>query len=282
MRTLIPILFVITYSGAFGQANFDDNYPSWSPSGKEIAFTSNRSGNYEIYVMDNDLKNVRAITNNKANNFWPSWVDDQKIVFDSNLDGNEEIYSISKNGGNLTRLTNNQKAYDAVANTSKSGKILFDSNPDKDELADVWTMASDGTGLKRLTDGDFSFGHGSWSPDEKKVVFKKRSSDSVHELFEMNADGSNSKQLTSLGFISYQPSYSPDGSSVVFASKQDGDFDIYVLDIKTQQIKKLFNNDRPEARATYSPDGKSILFSSKTEQGWRIKIFNIETGIVKE
>jgi len=30
----------------------EDEYPSWSPDGTKIAFTSDRDGNYEIYVMD--------------------------------------------------------------------------------------------------------------------------------------------------------------------------------------------------------------------------------------
>lgn len=40
----------------------EDTYPTWSPDGKRIAFTSTRSGHAEIYVMDADGKNVRQMT----------------------------------------------------------------------------------------------------------------------------------------------------------------------------------------------------------------------------
>ena len=39
-----------------------DYWPVWSPDGKRIAFTSNRDGNYEIYVMDADGGNQRNLT----------------------------------------------------------------------------------------------------------------------------------------------------------------------------------------------------------------------------
>ncbi len=41
-------------------------WPSWSPDGKRIAFTSNRDGNYEIYLMNADGSEQRNLTRNKA------------------------------------------------------------------------------------------------------------------------------------------------------------------------------------------------------------------------
>ena len=46
-----------------------------APQKTQIAFTSNRDGNCEIYVMDADGKNQRNLTNNPADDCWPSWFD---------------------------------------------------------------------------------------------------------------------------------------------------------------------------------------------------------------
>ena len=88
-----------------------DWYPSWSPDGKRIAFSSDRKGdlqNYEIYVMDADGENQQRLTENRAGDQWPSWSPDGKrIAFYSNRDENAEIYVMDADGGNPQNLTNN-------------------------------------------------------------------------------------------------------------------------------------------------------------------------------
>ena len=70
--------------------------PSWSPDSKHIAFTSNRDGNLEIYVMDVDGGNQQRLTNSgdvHIHNWEPSWSPDgRRIAFTSNRDGNSKIY----------------------------------------------------------------------------------------------------------------------------------------------------------------------------------------------
>src|SRR5262249_11073408 len=50
------------------------NYlPAWSPDGSKIAFTSNRDGNPEIYIMNKDGSGLRRITQNPAIDEAPTW-----------------------------------------------------------------------------------------------------------------------------------------------------------------------------------------------------------------
>lgn len=74
----------------------------------KIAFQSNRDGNFEVYIMNDDGSNQTNITNNPANDGSPAWSPDgTKIAFISNCDGNIEIYVMNADGSNQTRLTNN-------------------------------------------------------------------------------------------------------------------------------------------------------------------------------
>ena len=87
-----------------------DCYPSWSPDGQRIAFTSRRDGNDEIYVMDADGKNPRRLTDNPVwKDYAPSWSPDgQRIAFTSSRrGGNDEIYVMDADGSNQRNLTNN-------------------------------------------------------------------------------------------------------------------------------------------------------------------------------
>jgi TolB protein len=53
----------------------EDWNPVWSPDGKMIAFSSDRDGKRQIYVMDADGKNQRNLSNNLAEDTNPSWFD---------------------------------------------------------------------------------------------------------------------------------------------------------------------------------------------------------------
>ena len=62
-----------------GQGN--SRYPSWSPDGSKIAFASDRSGSWQIYVMTSDGTNVVRLTTT-SNNIEPAWSPDgTKIAF---------------------------------------------------------------------------------------------------------------------------------------------------------------------------------------------------------
>ncbi len=81
---------------------------------ERIAFHSDRDGNPEIYVMDADGSNVTRLTNDPADDGFPTWSPDgSRIAFFSDRDGNPEIYVMDADGSNVTRLTNHP-ALDAV------------------------------------------------------------------------------------------------------------------------------------------------------------------------
>jgi TolB protein len=70
-----------------------DNAASWSPDEKRIAFTSDRDGNSEIYVMGADGGNVRRLTHTRATERAAVWSPDgTKLLFSSDGDGPSEVY----------------------------------------------------------------------------------------------------------------------------------------------------------------------------------------------
>lgn len=87
----------------------DDYSPVWSPDGKKIAFTSERRGNADIFIMNVSTIMVQQLTpNSPADDENPSWSPDGKmILFNSDRDNSGgEIYLMDANGQNVVRLTN--------------------------------------------------------------------------------------------------------------------------------------------------------------------------------
>ena len=99
----------------FGGSYYES--PSWSPDGTQIAFQSDRDGNWNIYVMAADGSNLSQLTSHNAWDESPSWSPDgTQIAFHSYRDNNWDIYVIDADGSNLR--------VDLLATTPLTGSLL--------------------------------------------------------------------------------------------------------------------------------------------------------------
>ena len=71
-----------------------------------IAFSSERDGNYEIYVVDTKEKNLQNLTNHPARDFMPAFSPDGRwMVYVSDQDGSSKIYPMNRNNNIIRPLT---------------------------------------------------------------------------------------------------------------------------------------------------------------------------------
>ena len=81
---------------------------AWSPDGQQIAFTSSRDGDDEIFAVNVDGSNLRQLTDNNAKDTSSAWsADGLQIVFSSDRDGDWEIYVMNADGSDVRQLTDN-------------------------------------------------------------------------------------------------------------------------------------------------------------------------------
>ena len=136
-----------------------DRQPVVSPDGREIAFASNRDGDFDIYVMkaapEGSTNRPVKLTENTKKDFAPDWSPDgTRIVFSRGSDGDREIYvmkaaSQDSDTNRPANLTKNA-ADDSDPDWSPDGeRIVFVSDRTGDD--EIWLMRTDGTGSINLT-----------------------------------------------------------------------------------------------------------------------------------
>ncbi|MGJ3240413.1 MAG: PKD domain-containing protein, partial [Anaerolineae bacterium] len=138
----------------------DEQQPTWSPDGNQIAYMSDAAGadTNNIYVVSiADTSNPTQITFSNADN-QPNWSSNGVIAFTSGRDGNQEIYRINSNGDNELRLTQNGDGInDRIPIWSPDGsRLYYTSNLATDGSGgasnlNIYVMNADGTGQSPIT-----------------------------------------------------------------------------------------------------------------------------------
>ena len=224
----------------------------------QIAFVSDRDGNPEIYVMDADGGNQQRLTENRHDDWDPSWSPDGKrIAFVSKRDKKVknfvptfEIYVMDADGGNQQRLTENRQNDLSLSWSPNSERIAFAVDGKGNfENFEIYVMDADGGNQQRLTENrqnDLSL---SWSPNSERIAFAADGKGNFEnfEIYVMDADGGNQQRLTENPAYDWNPSWSPDGERIAFMSKRDGNPEIYVMDADGGNPQNLTNNPHSDA-----------------------------------
>lgn len=166
---MLPVLPVGSIAPALaGESHLNGN-PNWSPAGSEIVFSSDRSGNGDLYVLDAESLDLRLLVGGDAKEIHASWSPDgTQVAFDSDRSGNLDIWRIDASGSNITQLTRTPDSIELVPSWSPDGGwILFNRMMDdgfdifvvdmavvirNDSGSDLYELSTSGEILRRLTD----------------------------------------------------------------------------------------------------------------------------------
>ncbi|HEY6888205.1 MAG TPA: hypothetical protein VI300_10510 [Solirubrobacter sp.] len=188
-----------------------DRDAAWAPDGHRLAFTSNRDGNEELYVLDTETGVQTRLTFDPAEDHDPAWSPDgTRIAFATDRDGNSEIYVISAAGGAPRRLTSDP-ALDQQPAWSSRGVIAFASNRGGD--LDLYVMDDLGGSVGRLTHDRGPDADPSWSPDGSQLAYTHANDD----IYAIDWTGQNQRAIRATPALEHFPAWSPDGTRIAFA-----------------------------------------------------------------
>jgi len=145
-----------------------DRQPAYSPDGKTIVFSSNRSGNLDIWTVDRESGTLRQITDDAAQDWDPGFTPDGRhILFSSDRGGNLEIWMIDADGTSARQISHD--GVDAENPTmTRDGKWVVYTSGGPDTLG-IWKVHPDGTGAESLVKGSWT--NPEVSPDGRYALF---------------------------------------------------------------------------------------------------------------
>lgn len=252
---------------------------TWSAG--TVSFTSDRTGNLDIYIIDTNGENLINLTNHPADDYSPSWSPDgRSMAYVSERDGNPEIYVMDLNTKEQRRLTEH-KATDIDPAWSPHGRaIAFASNQARDHAADtdIYTMDANGKKVKRLTNKGGNNSTPTWSPDGEWIAFRS-TQDGIGGVHVMTAEGEKQRALTQVSATN--PTWAPNGKQICVSSENLGGvatLTLFIVDINGKNVQKLTDGTHVSDEPNWSLDGTSIVHVSERDGSKALYIIKAAGG----
>jgi len=257
-----------------------DRQPVYSPEGESVAFSSNRGGGMNLWVVSTSTGRLRRLTDSHLN--WdPAFTrDGRHVVWSSNRGGHYEIWMADLDGSAARQVTRDGVNAENPTATPDGQWIVYSSgNPEK---AGLWKVRPDGTDVTHLVKGRVTIPE--VSPDGRHAVFRTftgkyparlrvaRLGDGTLEPFEILVD-EHRRTTISLG----RARWMPDGRAIAFVGQDEtGATGIYAQDFApgrdTSATRRPLGGFDPDVAAEsfgLSPDGTRLVIA-----GW-VQLFSL-------
>jgi len=230
-------------------------FPSWSPNGQEIVYTSYRYRNRaRLFMLTRGRKSPGRILRNLDSGaelyrgvFAQSG---DRLALVMSINGEWEIYTVGRNGRNLRQLTRN-RANDLSPSWSPDGKrIAFVS--DRVGTPQIYVMDRDGSEVRRLTFNGSYNTTPAWSPDGRWIAYEKQVGGQF-DIWLIDPEGGEDIPLVQHPRSDEYPIWSPDSRKIAFSSTRRGRADIYVIDLNGENLRRITQSGGDNTNPAWGP-----------------------------
>jgi dipeptidyl aminopeptidase/acylaminoacyl peptidase len=262
---------------------------AWSPDGKSIAFVSNITGRYNLWLVAAEGGWPTQLTVSDQRQVHPTWSPNGRwIAYQSDYDGDEQwdIFFVSPKTGQVVNVTKTREISEENPTWSPDGRYLAyevkpkdSSSPEIDVfdtvLREVKHVTS-GTAADKLNTGPI------WSRDGKFIVYTQEEAKGTNSnIFIAEVATGQSTLLTPHeGELLYSPNdISPDGKTVLVTSNAgNGADNVGLLDVATKKVKWMTEEKWEVQGGHFSPNGKSVTWRANVDGNTDIYIHDLALG----
>lgn len=237
-------------------------------AGSRIYFVSSRAGagSKEIWVMDYDGQNQRALTDYKSISMSPAVsADGALLAYTSFARGNPGIFVHSLETNRRLTFYNQIASLNASPSFSPDGKrVAFASSASG--RAQIYLADLDGSNLRRISNSLAVEVEPKFNPRTGSQIAFTSGRAGPPQIYLMTAEGTGLQRLTpGGGGDAVNPAWSPDGQRLAFAwtrGFEPGNYNIFIQEVATGTLTQLTFGAGRNEHPSWAPDGRHIGFDS--------------------
>jgi Tol biopolymer transport system component len=264
------------------------------PQRGQIIYSSDVSGNVELYSISPDGSSNIRLTDNKLYEISTDWSPDcsQGVISafpeDSVFDEDSNLFITRRDGSNLHQVTYMQFTALAPVWSPDGTKILFLS--DDPGETDLYILELTSNKITKFTDnplgGDmhsvpWQYHPADWSPDGKWIAYTAPGKVDW-DIYKASADGKEKSLLSQDPAPDMSPAWSPAGDHIAFIRNlpegctDNCAADIFLMNPDGSEISVLVSNPGDDFSPIWSPDGQRLLFLSTRDGNTEIYVINLD------
>ncbi|MDD3313411.1 protein tolB [Pseudodesulfovibrio sp.] len=204
---------------------------------------------------------------------------DSPLVFVRQDGKTKEIYTVLPQGRELKRITS-LGGYNLSPSWSMDGsRIVFTHIGKKRHELGLFDSKTGKITLMTRGLGDTVISP-VFGPDDRVTVALNQ--DGVTDIFELDAAYKPKRRLASSQYIDVSPSFDRTGRLMAFTSGRAGNPHVYLMDVKTGEVRRVTMTGKYNTHPCLSPDGRYIAYTHRTPDGHRIFLHDLQSGGEKQ
>ncbi len=238
------------------------------------AYVRERGRDHRIYVGDWDGYGARPVTEGGLN-LLPSWSRDGAMLgFTSYRTGNPDLYVMSLSTGQARSVVHMGRLATGLVFAPDRKHVAYSLG---DEYgSQIYVADIDGASGRQLTRGFGINTSPTWSPDGSQIAYVSDSAGSP-QIYVIPSAGGSPTRITFQGNYNQEPKWSPRGDVIAFTARDERNvFDLFTVDPKTTQIKRLTQDQGNNQSPSFAPNGRMIAFASNRSGKWQLWVMSAD------